>query len=348
MNSPLVPPPARHRAFTLVELLVVIGIIALLISILLPTLNSARQSAKRVASSSNLRQIALGAIAYAGENGGSFNWGLWRYSKNIGYPDAPAAGPYQWTSTRISLAPFVGGGTDGTYYLYNGTTPAPSGSYGGVWESPLVTGEFNNSQGQYAGNSLVFPDRVSEVLLAPPYIAPLPPATQAPVPAKQSGVYSDTAIFWEAPAISGYEVLKTDGTLQIYQEFSGVDYFNIIWPSHPDVRYFFEGGEDPNVGDPDLGLDYPVSIIDTTNAGAPLDQFGEQVADPSAGSYTILYNAPIFHANNCNMAFADGSVRGMKAYRNQRHPVDPADFCISDFVRRNLRIKYPSRYWHGA
>jgi prepilin-type N-terminal cleavage/methylation domain-containing protein/prepilin-type processing-associated H-X9-DG protein len=52
------------RGFTLVELLVVIGIIALLISILLPTLNGARQAAVTVQCSSNMRQAAMGMLAY--------------------------------------------------------------------------------------------------------------------------------------------------------------------------------------------------------------------------------------------------------------------------------------------
>jgi len=55
---------AARRAFTLVELLVVIGIIAVLISILLPTLNKVRQSAIRTQCMSNQRQLLLGLEMY--------------------------------------------------------------------------------------------------------------------------------------------------------------------------------------------------------------------------------------------------------------------------------------------
>jgi prepilin-type N-terminal cleavage/methylation domain-containing protein len=82
------PYAGRIHGFTLVELLVVISIIALLISILLPALSSARQTAQLVVCKSNIRQVSLGMYIYAQENewvfpyagqvyGAGNNWGSW-------------------------------------------------------------------------------------------------------------------------------------------------------------------------------------------------------------------------------------------------------------------------------
>ena len=74
---------ADRNGFTLVELLVVIGIIAILMAILLPSLNAARERAKRVACGNNIRTFGQAVTLYANQNKGrvpmhaaASNW-LW-------------------------------------------------------------------------------------------------------------------------------------------------------------------------------------------------------------------------------------------------------------------------------
>jgi prepilin-type N-terminal cleavage/methylation domain-containing protein len=66
--------PRRYaaRAFSIIELLVVMGIISVLVSLLFPTIGRARESGRRASCASNLRQIGAAAIAFAGDHEGAF------------------------------------------------------------------------------------------------------------------------------------------------------------------------------------------------------------------------------------------------------------------------------------
>ena len=119
------------RGFTLVELLVVIGIIALLIGIVLPSLNVARLEARRVQCLSNLRQLGTLATLYVNDNRGL-------------YPVA------QWSGGDATL--FVESGWDFST-LYRPATPpqiVPGLLYNGrgptsVQQCPIYQGESNTA-----------------------------------------------------------------------------------------------------------------------------------------------------------------------------------------------------------
>jgi prepilin-type N-terminal cleavage/methylation domain-containing protein len=97
-----------HPAFTLVELLVVVAIIALLIGVLLPALSRGREAARLATSMANMRQITVAAVAYAHQH--HDNWPVINlYDEKVVGPNLVAFNSWNW-----------GGKTSDDYWKSNG------------------------------------------------------------------------------------------------------------------------------------------------------------------------------------------------------------------------------------
>lgn len=200
----------RRSAFTLVELLVVVAVIGLLVSVLLPSLAAARQSARTTVCSTNLRQIAIGWTIYADQNNGAIVPG------RTGRFSDPALN-VQWVGNGYQWRPrwYVRMGAETGFYPFQQPSPDPAedntklidGSK--VFICPEASERINNRnvgygynyqflgntrfRGGQAGNGFIrFPVRIESIAAAATVMAADALGTAAGKPAAERTPYRVT------------------------------------------------------------------------------------------------------------------------------------------------------------
>lgn len=147
----------RYRAFTLIELLVVISIISLLLSILMPSLSKAKESAKSIVCSANLHQMYLGWTVYDTDYK-KLPPGYWGSANLIRENVHKYLAKSYGVQAKAVRCPSSGKMLSGDYYAWNGTREYGLMSYnylGGDGGGVPGSGSMHN--GWYINTNWYFP-----------------------------------------------------------------------------------------------------------------------------------------------------------------------------------------------
>jgi prepilin-type processing-associated H-X9-DG protein len=311
----------RARAFTLVELLVVIGIIAALIGILLPVLSGVQARGRDIKCQSNVRQIVQAMLGYAAENKGSFPFGFYYDpSVNDAHPDpynsantwAAKGGTTRFVSWASQVGKYMVRGADGDNARNN---------FPPVLQCPEAAQTHNHVVG-YVMNMVVGVAPRTEK-----QIGGEPPQGQLK-PSSQSLMLKETALIWDTPVRPNWS--NNVGHL------SGVDIDNQrFWQgAHtPQFRYFSPKDTFGLFPPGQLGQNRPINL----NVGSVV-YFNRDAAESSVESYPYQGNLRFRHNKNtaCNAGFADGSVRQFTASVGGDRRVRS-----HDALRRYFMTKWP-------
>jgi len=275
----------RRNGFTLVELLVVIGIIALLISILLPALNKARESARTVACASNARQLTMAANMFANEHKGwmqttsDHGWAIQNDTSRQHYVYRNDGYLKDWAS---ALIPYLGGRDTQTFY------DSPDQSK--VFVCPSDPDMDLNPAGHVLFNNIVPYDGFFPVSYG--INADITAVVDLSSGEGKFGPY-DLMNVTGGPQSPGGRGLPLSGRLNRVHRSS-------------ETLLFGDCGTRPNTGDPNTGLDRNDAVYYTTNWSGKGSLQGIYLT--SWLTARIPLNR---HKGRINVAFCDGHVESV-------------------------------------
>ena len=327
---------ASHRrpggAFTLVELLVVIGIIGALIAILLPVLAGVAARGRDIKCQSNLRQIAQATLNYCAEHKGSMPYGYYFNRSNDHVHPDPANPANNWeehpsnvNSEYQSWAGMVG------RYMSRGSSGIDDDIQVGVALRNVFPPVFQCPEASQARQHVVGYVMNFIVGVSPIYewrIGGVPPQAQLRPP-PQTLMLKETAVFWDT------SIRPNWGESSGHLTGADIDDERFWRGAHtPQFRYFQTRDIFAIIPPGIYGQNRPVNL----NVGSNI--FRNKDPDTSAVErWPYQGNLRFRHGGNttCNVAFADGSVRHFTA----KLETDRQRVKSHDALRRYFMIKWP-------
>jgi prepilin-type N-terminal cleavage/methylation domain-containing protein len=301
----------RTRAFTLVELLVVIGIIAVLIGILLPVMSRVQERGRALKCQSNLRSIGQGLMSYMAENRGSLPYGeTWERFNPVN--GSQAEGNDGRITSWASWITAMGRGKTSPVYNAASIDDSIKRAFGEFLKCPEAEMLGRQQIVHYVAHIVAMPSPTAEHT-----VGRSPGSSGRPIrpPAKQDELLPFNALVWDTavipapPSMAGREdrwegwLLGADiDTQQIWYGAAAAPADNFRYFFVRDRLASFNGGIDGN--------NAPIRH----NVGS----FAWQNIDPGMEAWTNQYpwqgNLRYRHdKNNTAMVlFADWSVQGMK------------------------------------